>query len=893
MMNDKPLPPRIFLHFFRWFCHPELRDSIEGDLMELYYERYHEAGKRKADRNFAIDVLLLCRPSIIRPVQEYNHINNYDMFRNYFKVGIRNILKYKMFSFINVFGLAVAMSVCMLIILMIADQKSYDQFHEKKDRIYRILSDQEGSRHPYATSPFPLANALKTEYPIIEESTNVTPGVGGDILYNHQVVEAGGYFAEPSFFRVFSFELEQGNANKALVAPNTIVISKALAYQLFRDENPIGKTVEFSDRQLPFPLKHNGGGATPVSWGSFTITGVLDETKYRSHLKFDILVSMASRPALYAEKKLEDLSNNWEWYFRTYTYIVLAPDKTRNDLADALNDLVARKYATIKAEQTKGFRLEAQALGDVQLGLQGNDTSDRMPLAGYYFLIVLALVIMISACLNYTNLSIARALTRAKEIGVRKVTGANRKALVFQFLSESVITALLAVTMAIIMLLFIKPAFKGLWINKHLNFELPSTIPVYFIFIGFALLIGTLAGIYPAFHLSGYQPVSVLKKLNNISPGKLGLRKVLSVSQFVISLFFITTSILIFNQFKHFLAFDYGFTSSNIVNIQLQGIDHQKLANELSAVPGVVGVSACNIIPATGENNNIEIKEADSEAEYAPAGILLTDDNFIGNLGLKIIAGKNLPKAGESSDRLIVVNKEAVEKLGYKYPAEIIGEVFETKWGKESLEVIGVVEDFRYKLLVNSHDIGPLVLRNQPNFMYINVKVISEDLMGTVAKMEERWKHIDPIHPFKYEFFDDQLATTHQGILDIVSILGFIAFLSVVIACLGMLGMAMYTAERKKKEIGIRKVLGAETLKIAFLLSREFLKVLMIAISIGAPLSYALNNLWLQKLPNRVDFGFGTVFLGTLVLLTLGLITIGSQTLRASKSNPVDSLKMD
>jgi putative ABC transport system permease protein len=891
-MEKEPSPPTFFLRFFRWFCHPKLQKYIEGDLMELYDERLKRYGKRKANIKFVLDVLLLLRPGIIRPTEGYHYLNQYGMFKNYFKIGVRNILKYKVFSFINVFGLALAMSVCMLVILMLADQHRYDQFHEKKARIYRILSDTEHGRQPYATSPFPLATALKNEYPVVEETVNLTPGVGGDATYQQRVADMRGYFADPAFFKVFSFELEKGDKNTALAQANTMVISSAMAKQLFHDEDPLGKTIEFADRQLAFPQRHDGVGAAPVSWGSFTITGVIDETRYISHLKFDVLVSASSRQTLYAEKKIEDSSNNWESFFRTYTYVLLEADKSTADLKAALKDLVAHRYAGIKAEHVKGFYLSPQQLSDVQLGLYGNDTNDRLPIEGYYFLFILVIVIMISACLNYTNLSVARALTRAKEIGVRKVTGANKASLIFQFLSESIITALLSMTVAVILLIFLKHAFMDLRVNQYLNFELPDSISVYLIFIGFALFIGILAGAYPAFHLSTFQPVKALKDLGSIRPGKLGMRKVLGIVQFVISLFFITTSILIYNQFKHFMEFDYGFNSKNIVNIELQGNDHSKLVNELSAVAEVSAISATDIIPASGRNNNTELRRVGSDTEYTKTGLLITDENFAGNLGLRIIAGKNLPAA--ASDRYILVNEEAVLKFGYKYPGEILGEVFETKWGSELVEVVGVVENFRHRLLINSHDIGPLIMRNQPgHFEYVNVKIASQDLPATLAKLEDKWKQVDPVHPFKYEFFEAQLAGTHQGILDAVSILGFIAFLAIVIACLGMLGMATYTAERKRKEVGIRKVLGAANFKIALLLSKEFLKVLMISVLIGAPFSFIINNLWLEHLPNRVDFGFGTVFTGTLILVVLGLVTIGSQTLKAAKTNPVDSLKMD
>lgn len=889
-------PPKLPLRFFRWYCNPHLRDHIEGDLMELYNERINELGKAKADLWFAVDVIQLFRRNLIRRMDINFNTNQFSMFRNYLKVGIRNILKYKVFSFINVFGLAVAMSICMLIILMLMDRFRYDKFNEKGDHVYRILSSTAGGRHPYATSPNPLGDAIKSEYTVAEQTTHIIPNVGGDAIYQQRVAEMRGYFASPSFFDVFSFELEEGDKTTALAQPNTVIISKVLAKKLFQQESPLGKVIDFSDRGLPFPVSADGAGSPPVSWGNFTVTGVIDGSKYRSHLKFDALMSAASLPALYVQKKLgEESENNWEWYWRTYTYVLLKQDRSRNDLVTALDDLVKRKYADFKSEDLKGFKLQPQALSEIQLGLSGNDTDNRLPLIGYYFLIILAGVVMITACLNYTNLSVARALTRAKEIGVRKVTGAGKSALVFQFLSESVITAMLALLMGVLILFFVRPAFRNLWINQYLNFELPSSITVYLLFFAFALIIGLVAGLYPAFKLSTYQPIKAIRNLNDMQPGKLGLRKVLSASQFVISLLFITTSLLVYNQFEHFLTFDYGFASKNMINIELQGMEYNKLSNELQSMKEVSAISASDIVPATGRNNGIQFRKPQTADESVDMGILIVDEHFIDNLGLKLIAGKNLSPAGIDSGRYIVINKAAVKQLGFGNPEQAIGQIIETRWTTpEPMQIVGVVQDFRYHLLINRDKIEPLVMRNRPDqFQYLEVKVESSDLIKTVAEIETRWKKLDPIHPLKYEFYDKQLAATHRAILDLVSILGTIAFLAIVIACLGLLGMAIYTAERKTKEVGVRKVLGADEWSIAMLLSREFVKMLAVSIIIGAPLSYVLNNFWLQMLPNRVEFGLGTVLLGVFLLLMLGLLTIGSQTLRAAKNNPVEALRSE
>lgn len=859
--------------------------------MEVYERRLKTSGKRKADILFIIDVFLLLRPGIIKPTEGYNNLNNYSMLKSYFKVGIRNILKYKVFSFINVFGLALAMSVCMLIMLMIADQKGYDQFHLKKERIFRILSDDQNSPFPYASTPVPLASKLKSDYPIIEESTHLIKGIGGDGTYRETTVEMRGFFADSSFFKVFDFALEKGNSRYALSSSNSMVITSALARKLFKDENPIGNSIEFTDRGLHY-LGGYRNEPPPVHWGSFIITGVIADTDNKSHLRFDALVSSSSMDLLMQEKKIKDLSDNWQNFYECFTYVVLTPGTIVEDLTNSLHNLVKLQYSEF--ESFKNFRLQGQKLTKITPGrFTANPTSFSMPIVGYYLLSFLAIIILVSACLNYINLSIARALTRVKEIGVRQTSGASRKALIFQFLSESILNAILAVSLAALLLLFIVPAFQGLWINQFLHFDLEGNLSMYFIFIGFAVLIGSIAGLFPALHLSRYKPIKALKNSGGMQTGKLAFRKVLSVSQFVISFIFITSSLLIYNQLRHFLEFDYGLNSRNIVNINLHGNDYQKVSNELASIPGVASISGCDILPATGISNGTRLRMGTRDDDYKYVGALRVNENFINNFELQLMAGSNLPIVSTSSDRFVLLNETAVKEFGYHHPAEIIGQVFEEEGTESSVEVIGVVKNFRFKLLVEQDEIGPLLLRNHPDINFANVKIISADLNGTISKLEEKWKHIDPIHSFQYEFFDDQLAKTHQAIFDGVSILGFIAVTAIIIACLGLLGMTTYIAERRTKEISIRKVMGAADLSIVYLLSIPFLKMLFLSICISAPLCYFVNNLWLQLLPNRVEFGFGTVFLSIVILLTLGLITIGSQTIRASKRNPVDALKTE
>lgn len=884
-----PAPPRLALLFLKSFLRPELTEEVVGDLEEKFFLTCKKKTLFRARLNYWLQVIHYLRPFAIRRFP-LSYLNQHAMLQNYFKIGMRHVFKHKAFSFINVFGLAIALSVCMLVIVMLVHQKSFDQFHEKKERIYRILSDRENSKRPSATTPYAVAPLLKNHYPAIEEVTSLTLGVGGEAAYNQQAAQLRGYFADAAFFNVFGYELEQGNRRTALATPNTLVLTAETAHRLFRDENPLGKTVNFTDRGLS--ILGGGSGDRQIDWGLYTITGVLADKDYRSHLKFDALMSAASRDVLEKDSILGDIAHDWQ-NNTVYTYTLLAEGKQQEDLQAVLNDVIAHRQEELK--DVKGFTLVPQPLTAITPGIMvGNEPSYSLPMMAYYFLGILALVIIISACLNYTNLTAARALTRAKEVGVRKVTGAFRGSVVAQFICESVIMSLLALVMAVLLLLLLKPAFEGMWINQYLQFNFQEHWTVYLIFTVLALFTGVIAGMYPALFISRYQPVAALKNAITLGSYKIRMRKVLSVSQFVISFIFITTAVVIYKQFNHFIAFDYGFQVDNVINVPLQANRYDQVMNAFGKVPGVTGISACNYLPSTGSNNGISLRRTDvSKDEYKYFVSLLTDENFIGNLHIDLVAGRNLLPT-DSTTANILVNEAAVKELGFDTPANMIGQVVESEWGHEQMMIVGVVKDFRVKSPFGEDRISPLMLRNEPNsFANINVSLSSAHIHETLGALEEEWDMIDPAHAFQYSFYEDQLAGTYRGILDIVSVIGFLAFLAITIACLGMLGMAIYATERKRKEIGIRKVMGAADRSIALFLSREFLVILLISIGVGMPLSYLLNSAWLESFPNRVAFGVDTCLIGTLVLLMLGLLTIGSQTIKASKRNSIEALKSE
>ncbi len=889
-MDKGITPPKFPGRILQWILKEDMRDEILGDLYE-YYMVIADKPLWKRTILYWFHMIHFLRPFAIKKLEGSQKLNYYGMLKNYFKVGIRNILKYKTFSFINIFGLAVAMTVGLLIMQILYDQIQYDQFHSKKDRVFRVLSKQEKSLTPNAKCPNPLADKLKENYPFVEETARLIPTVGGDAVNveEDKNVELRGFFADDSFFQLFDFELIKGDKSTALGEPNSLIITSEKAYSLFNDQNPIGKTVQFSDRGLDHMDFGMGmeSANIPQDWGTFTITGIIDLNQYKSHIKFDVLASSSTIPRLVQEGFRSDKSENWVNYSNCYTYVLLKEHSTETDLQTAIHRIVEEEYADF--EELSELSLPVQKLSEITPGkFIGAPITLRLPIQAYYFLGFLVLIILFSACLNYTNLTLARSLTRSKEIGVRKVNGASRKNLVSQFLAEAMLTSLFALILSNVFLLLLKPALGNLWVSQLLTFNLESNLIVYVFFLGFAIITGLFAGFYPALLLSRFTPLETLKKFNMRSSGKIKLRQILSVSQFVFSLIFIITAILIGRQFQHYSHFEYNFNTDNIINIPIQGNDYQLLINEFKSLPEVSEVSACEMIPSLPNIRTVNVRSIEDEALISSV-YHSVDHHFLENLGLKIVAGRNFLKSSAIPDE-IIIDQTMSQKLGFASEVDAIGGVVRI-YQNQTMEIVGVVENFEFKTPVEDGN-GPVVFWSNPEqFNYLNIRISSDHWSNAVQAMKGKWKEIDSIHPFKFHVYNDQLVQANLWLSDLASIIGFISVLAIIISCLGLLGMAVYTSERRQKEVGVRKVLGASVESLAFLLSWSFVKVLLASIFIAAPLSYFVNMLWLETLPNRVEFGVGTILTGSLALLGIGLLTISSQIVRISQTNPVESLK--
>jgi putative ABC transport system permease protein len=521
-----------------------------------------------------------------------------------------------------------------------------------------------------------------------------------------------------------------------------------------------------------------------------------------------------------------------------------------------------------------------------------NSIGPQMPWEIVYFLGGLALVILLTSCFNFTNLSIARSLTRAREIGVRKVAGAARSQIFTQFISESVVVSMVALAMAILLLVILKPMILQLEFAQMFRWDLYSGVAVYAIFIVFASFVGILAGFFPAVVLSGFQPVAVLKSLSNVKLfSRMGMRKALLVSQFALSLFFIVTVIVIYKQMNMFLTKEHGFNMDTNVMVKLHKTSYATLKTELEKYNNITTVTAVSHVPAAGTSYGAAIKRNVEDPSSIDAGFFYVDEDYAGNMELKLLAGKFFTEEQAASNKnFVVINEAAVERLKFEGPHDAIGESIHFCNDSTTKIIAGVVKNYNHRDLI--HHINPVLLMyNEEEFNVMQVAY-----MGTyenaARSIEKAWATVNPGLKADYVEVKSEINKAYELIFgDLVQVIGFISFLAIVISCLGLLGMATYATETRVKEISIRKVLGSSEMALVLLLSKGFLRMLAISVMIGMPLAWLANNYWLEQLAYHTTIGAGTIIISIVILIFFGVITVGSQTLRATLVRPVDNLK--
>lgn len=806
------------------------------------------------------------------------------MFRNYFLVAIRNLTRNKFFSTINIFGLAVSMSICMAIIMLVADQMTYDRHITKRDRIFRVNSynvDNNGVDRgslDNATSPMPLRDEVLENYTGIEKVVRIKRGFGNNWLSfenNNVNIPIRGFYADPEFFDLFEYDFQYGDKQTALKDPYSVVLTSDAAKKLFKDENPVGQSFKVGDL------------------GLFTVTGVLKKTENKSHIVFEALASMATVKSMQAAGTMTNDMNSWTDFWNGWNYVLVEEGKSKDDVAPIFEKIYKTHIASIPNPETYKARFRLQSILEITPGpLVNNSIGPSLPWIIVYFLSGLAGIIMLTSCFNFTNLSIARSLKRAKEIGVRKVTGAARWQIFTQFLSESLVVAFCSLVLALILMIVLKPLMLQLTFAKVFMWDLTINAAVIISFVVFTLVVGVMAGLFPAVVLSSFEPVKVLKSMNSVKLfSRMGLRKFLLVSQFTISLIFILTVIIMYNQLELFISKDYGFKMEENILVRLNNTSAQALKTELQKYPNIKNVAGASHIPASGVSYGDGFKKDLSEDSWTNLSYFLVDEDYAKNMEVDMVAGKHFShENADANKNFIVINEEAVHAFNFKSASDAVGQEVIYRADSSKKVVAGVIKNYNHSSLMSK--VEPMALMYDPaqiNLVQVRYEGTHDEAVKTI---EKAWAIVNPGLKSDFKEVEEEIKFFYNTVFgDIVSILGFIAGLAIMISCLGLLGMATYSIETRMKEISIRKVLGSSDQGLVLLLSKGFLKMLMISVVVGVPLAWFLNNLWLEMIAYRTEFSFGAIVIGVGVLVLLGALTIGSQTLRAAFTNPVDNLK--
>lgn len=801
------------------------------------------------------------------------------MFKNYFLVALRNLIKNKLFSFVNIFGLSLSLSICLLVMTIMYDQNSFDLFHPKSADIFRINTiaiRKTGGTEPYASSPFLLGPLIREENINVRNTVRLVRGLSGEVKAGDAAISISGFFTEPSFFDVFGFELSMGDPITALQQPSGIVLSDELAKKLFGSQRAYGQYIKIGNI------------------GEFQVTGVMKPVPGKTHLEFDALGSVTALPAIEKKRKAEEsITDRWTNYYQTYTYVLMQPGYGAEYLSKSLEEIPKRVYGNIELEtRDAGYRFEVQSLDEITPGpLLSNALGRGLPLAILIFLSVLAGIGMFAAIFNYVNLTLSRALSRAREIGIRKVHGATRPQIFIQFVGESMLLSLLAFALSEITLyLILIPGFQSLTFTRAINLDLlvPPFLYLYFFF--FVMLVGFLAGCIPAGVLSSFKTMTVLKDASKVKVfPKLTLRKIILFFQFGFTFVLLIVLTMIDRQSEYSMNLNYyGFEWDRVINIDPQGQSIETLSHEMSSYSGVESCSAISDLMGTWQGSRVDVY-GNLDKEPIPTMDYSIDEGFISTMKIHLVSGKNFTPSNILRDE-IIVNQKFLERFEIP-PGEAIGKiVFLEK--KRPVQIIGVMKDFLFKPL--TYELEPLVLQYDPaRWSTLQIRLYGNNFDDAIKVFEAKWKTLEQSKPLKYQIYSFALQSAYQEMLDISRIIGFLAVLVFAISILGLLGIATYTTETRAKEIGLRKILGAKLSTLIVLLSRQYIMIIAGSALLFVPLGLYLSNTVLNSFAYHIDAGISLALPAvSIVFLVMGF-TVGLQAYRAATKNPVESLRYE
>ena len=813
------------------------------------------------------------------------HPRNFSMLKNFIITAVRNLFKHKGYSLINIVGLAIGMASCLLILMFVNDELNYDAYNEKADSIYRVAgSFRYGGRDfDIAVAPAPMAQVLIDEFPEVVDAVRFRQR--GSYIFRYgenSYKESRVSYADHSFFDVFSIPLLNGDPKTALAEPNTLVLNQETAEKYFRDEDPVGKTLKLNDDT------------------DYMVSGVFEKIPDNSHFHFDILVSMSS---LAESKGKIWMSQN----FQTY---ILLHEKATPESVEAKFPALLVKYMGPQIQAFMGKSMEKlmeegdlrgefylQALRDIHLhsDLLGEmeATSD---VKYVYIFTAIALFILIIASINYMNLSTARSAGRAKEVGIRKVLGSFRSQLIRQFLTESMILSLISLVLAFVLVRLALPFFNGLAGKTMAISDLGgSTLLVVLVLV--PILTGFLAGSYPSLFISAFQPVNVLKGQLKSGMRTGLLRSGLVAFQFAASIILIIGTFVVYNQLHFIQNKKLGYDKEQVLILRsayLLGDQAETFKNEMLAYPQVVSGTVSTYLPVPSSRNNSAVFPDNERSDKRATSMQnwIVDYDYIPTLGMKIVQGRNFSKEYSSDTEAAIMNQAAVEHFGWDQPVgRKIGRMVNNQGGSTSYEVIGVVENFHFETLKNT--IGPLVMFLGNSNARISFRVETEDISGTIGLLRSKWREFLPNQPFEYSFLDERFADMYQTEQRIGKIFGVFAGLAIFIGCLGLFGLAAFTAERRTKEIGIRIVLGATAPNIVRLLLKEFVILVAVANVIAWPVAFWVMKGWLKDFSYRVSLNVW-VFVGAgLLTLLIAMLTVSFQAIKAALADPANSLRYE
>ena len=817
------------------------------------------------------------------------------MIKNYFKIAWRNLLKNKIFSFINIIGLSIGLTCCMLISLYLYNELSYDKYHANINQLYQLgttftKEGKGGERTP--NTPAPMAQAMKQEFPEIADVARIMPLFAEDktlIQYKEgndapkSFYETKGYMADASFFKLFTYHFIEGNSTAALISSNTVVLSEEIAKKIFGGRPALNKIIHI--------------GSTTNGDTSFTVTGVFRPMSHASQIDARFFVSMrGGAMERFVSQQTDMIGNNM-----FNTFFLLRQDASAKNL-EAKFPAFVDKYLG-KGLTAAGFYKKQFLIPVKDMHLKAGMTVDVSPVGSATYLYILgciAVFTLLIACINFMNLSTARSSKRSAEVGIRKVLGAGKKALVKQFLGESLMMSIIAFVIALALTKFLLPAFAQMS-GRNLSVNLFQQGFILIAFFLLSILAGFIAGSYPAFYLSSFQPVKVLKGRFVNSLSAVAIRKGLVVFQFIISVALIIASVIISNQMNYMRSKDLGFAKDQQIIIPLRSNSakniYGSLKSDIKNNPQVIQTGATLYYPGIMNPSDMGLRQEGQSAEAAKlVHTNVVDESLLQTLGIKPLAGRIFSEQfpADTNNR-IIVNEEAIKQIGFKSPQQAIGNKVYFDWRGQSFNytIIGVIKDFHFQDL--HVPIAPygFFLNNQPYYNYIIVHAKASNISSLLKFIETSWRKYNPAEPFEYSFLDDDFQKNYEAENRLSSMVSSFTLIAILISCLGLFGLATFSAEQRTKEIGIRKVLGASVANVVGLLSKDFLKLVAIAIIVASPIAWYVMNKWLQDFSYRTNISWTVFVITTAVALLIALITISFQAIRAATSNPVKSLRTE